>query len=370
MSDPNKSLLSEAEQLAQRNRLAAIDRQRVEANSKRIAKEHLREQRLAKAAALRQQRVQASLGHIGGDLGEPLGGEARGKREKKPALTSRELDAYVNKVTKLPGPAEGGVLTLDAFDEAIAMFGERVEQWGSQVYRAYCADLFIGVVRETPFKTGRARNNWQVGVNGIPGGKLPAQPDHARAELAKIEKARLHDDNIYIVNNLEYAPILEAGGSRQAPRGMVAVTVARVNAYYSPDMVEKIALGYASPLFGGTGNRGSPSSLAEAMERDIAFRKETFGNQYVTPASREYYRDYGNVPRAYKASRKNRSMSGEPLSPTGRETIGKQRAGKKGKVRQSHQKYDHYTLQDLLIDPVTGKSIPRAPQGPHERRNP
>jgi hypothetical protein len=75
---------------------------------------------------------------------------------------------------------------------------------------------------------GRFRANWQYGAGVIPGGTLSAIDRNGGATISKIAQAipfaaagMIH----YLTNNLPYAMRLEYGWSRQAPAGMVAITV-------------------------------------------------------------------------------------------------------------------------------------------------
>lgn len=71
---------------------------------------------------------------------------------------------------------------------------------------------------------GRFRANWQYGFNAIPSGALPDIDPSGQASIARMRPtvtAGVH----YIANNLPYAQRLEDGWSRQAPAGMVGLTV-------------------------------------------------------------------------------------------------------------------------------------------------
>lgn len=76
---------------------------------------------------------------------------------------------------------------------------------------------------------GRFRANWQYGFGTMPTGELPdidktgaASNDRIRSGVAAAPAAGIH----YLANNLPYAQRLEDGWSKQAPAGMVALTVA------------------------------------------------------------------------------------------------------------------------------------------------
>lgn len=101
----------------------------------------------------------------------------------------------------------------------------------NQFMRALSLEAHGRIMLKTPVDTGRARANWNVSINA---------PDTSTNEAATIADAPAKQaeggsriagadffagDEIYITNNLPYIKELEDGRSRQAPRGMVAVTV-------------------------------------------------------------------------------------------------------------------------------------------------
>lgn len=89
------------------------------------------------------------------------------------------------------------------------------------------------VVMSTPVDTGRARSNWQVGINTIPEGEVEAYVEgsegstggantnqaieHAKTQIAKYKRGQ----EINITNNLPYIGRLNDGHSGQAPAGFV-----------------------------------------------------------------------------------------------------------------------------------------------------
>lgn len=91
------------------------------------------------------------------------------------------------------------------------------------------------VVVATPFKTGRARNNWLVllrklslnndftDTQPLKGLDPSGSKAMARAE-AKIARYNL-GQTIYLVNNVPYIIPLEKGSSKQAPKGMAKQAV-------------------------------------------------------------------------------------------------------------------------------------------------
>lgn len=81
------------------------------------------------------------------------------------------------------------------------------------------------VIRRTPVDTGRARAGWSAILDAhgipIPGGKGSAK---GRSESGFSET----DRSVEIVNGVPYIVALEFGHSKQAPSGMVRVTVSEM----------------------------------------------------------------------------------------------------------------------------------------------
>ena len=87
-------------------------------------------------------------------------------------------------------------------------------------------ELFKRIVYNTPVDTGRARGNWQVGVDSAPTSSLLTVDkaggitvSQGRQIINQFDAER--NTSIFLVNNLVYIVPLEDGHSKQAPRGMV-----------------------------------------------------------------------------------------------------------------------------------------------------
>ncbi len=119
-----------------------------------------------------------------------------------------------------------------------------------KVLRKTAMDVFKGVVMRTPVDTGALRASWQVGLNKVPdarvnihGGRLASAGASFVAfhsANSTINKAQC-GDIVVISNHMDYAETAEfglwhgptkkvtaAGFSRQAPAGMVRVTLISV----------------------------------------------------------------------------------------------------------------------------------------------
>lgn len=79
----------------------------------------------------------------------------------------------------------------------------------------------------TPVDTGRARGNWQIGIGNDPTSELERKGYAGGEELQKLDNLE-SEETIYISNNLSYIRRLEYGWSKQAPQGMVGVTVSHL----------------------------------------------------------------------------------------------------------------------------------------------
>ena len=108
-----------------------------------------------------------------------------------------------------------------SFDSDIRRFSKNTGVAIDQAVRKIAFDAFGMVVKKTPVDTGRARGNWNVSVDSVnrnvdKEAKRQQSPDIKKGDGLK---------PIYITNSLDYIHDLENGTSKQAPNGMVAITV-------------------------------------------------------------------------------------------------------------------------------------------------
>jgi len=95
----------------------------------------------------------------------------------------------------------------------------------SMIVRGTALDLSASIFRRTPVRTGRLRGNWQTELNGFSGGEVSSSPANAIDQSKRIINRAKVEDSIFIVNNLPYAGVIERGHSKQAPQGMVGITI-------------------------------------------------------------------------------------------------------------------------------------------------
>lgn len=117
------------------------------------------------------------------------------------------------------------------FAAVLKRAGERQEQF----VRALAINAATGLVLKSPVDTGRFRANWQFGV-ASPDASVSDRSDKTGQEtLGKISteilSANVTGGKFYITNNLPYAKRLEYGWSKQAPSGMVRLTLMELESY-------------------------------------------------------------------------------------------------------------------------------------------
>lgn len=88
------------------------------------------------------------------------------------------------------------------------------------------------VMQKTPVRSGRARANWNVSVGApdtsINNDATSADVGAKQAEALSVVGQFKAGDTGYVTNSLPYIPELEDGRSKQAPGGMIKVTVAEM----------------------------------------------------------------------------------------------------------------------------------------------
>lgn len=96
------------------------------------------------------------------------------------------------------------------------------------VVRKISLDMFARVILRTPVDTGRARGNWQVSIGAVNDSVIEVNDkagtvtiSKAAAAVAKVKAG----DTIFLCNSLPYIHRLETGWSKQAPAGMVGITI-------------------------------------------------------------------------------------------------------------------------------------------------
>lgn len=119
---------------------------------------------------------------------------------------------------------------MSAFALQLSEFARKAGRNADLVVQKVAVDILSRVVKRSPVDTGRFRGNWQVTI-GLPASGNVATNDKSGAQAINSGAAVLASfqigPSIFITNNLPYGPRLEyEGWSKQAPAGMVRITVA------------------------------------------------------------------------------------------------------------------------------------------------
>lgn len=117
---------------------------------------------------------------------------------------------------------------MGVFTAALKGFEDRTGEKADRFVRYVMLEFRTRLIVRSPVDTGRFRNNWQYGVEVAPSGVIEGADRSGADVSARIAaqipvKAAGHVH--YLVNNLPYGQSLEDGGSKQAPSGVVGITL-------------------------------------------------------------------------------------------------------------------------------------------------
>lgn len=93
-------------------------------------------------------------------------------------------------------------------------------------------ELFSRVIQKSPVDTGRFRANWNCSI-GSPDLSTSQEIDHSGSgaiskATSTVVSYTLNGQSVFLTNNLPYADRLENGWSKQAPNGMVRLSVMEI----------------------------------------------------------------------------------------------------------------------------------------------
>lgn len=123
-------------------------------------------------------------------------------------------------------------VALQKFNLELVRFGSvLLPQQLVDFHQKVVLQVLNGVIFKTPVDTGRARGGWQVTINfvsnedtGIKDKNGSATVEAGVGALNGLKPFSV----VYVNNNVEYIIPLEEGHSKQAPQGMIALTLEEV----------------------------------------------------------------------------------------------------------------------------------------------
>jgi len=146
--------------------------------------------------------------------------------------------------------------TARQFAETLDWLALAVEGDLQTIVKKVCIDIFARIAERTPIDTGRSRANWNISF-----GKEPPSDEEKYEPFGDVRKSKtkgkagkstmaskvikqkiegfdfdLTDEYIIIYNNVHYIEYLENGHSRQAPAGMVAVTLTEFDYHLAQEL--------------------------------------------------------------------------------------------------------------------------------------
>lgn len=137
----------------------------------------------------------------------------------------------------------------ETFEADIGKFAKLLELRVNTVIQRLALDMMGRIILRTPVDTGRARSSWDMSI-GAPSEWVPPEREgkgpktvpgqtftmsaNAGASVNPKAFATAKDitatQPVFIVSNLDYIEALENGHSKQAPVGMVVISLAEVEA--------------------------------------------------------------------------------------------------------------------------------------------
>lgn len=116
------------------------------------------------------------------------------------------------------------------FEKSIENFIKKAKKNPELVVRQVTIKLYSQIILASPVDTGRFRMNWQATYGSPATGIIIGDDPSGSRAIARATNFVMNSpewDEFRFTNNLPYAERLEYGYSRQAPQGMVRVTVSR-----------------------------------------------------------------------------------------------------------------------------------------------
>ena len=113
----------------------------------------------------------------------------------------------------------------DAFRANFARLIERAGSNAHAVVRRTALELQSQMISRSPVDTGRFKGNWQAGTGATNDSTSDEANSDALGRTAAVLQGWKPGQTIYLTNSMPYALRFENGWSKQAPTGMVRLSV-------------------------------------------------------------------------------------------------------------------------------------------------
>lgn len=115
-----------------------------------------------------------------------------------------------------------------SFSAGLAGYAKRAKVSIDTAVTEVCAQTSINIIKRSPVDTGRFRGAWLAEINTIPSSEASETRRESEAISDAVSTAGKASGHIfYLTNNVSYGYKLEYGWSKQAPQGMVRLSVAQ-----------------------------------------------------------------------------------------------------------------------------------------------
>jgi hypothetical protein len=125
-------------------------------------------------------------------------------------------------------------------NEKLGRFLEVLQRDASQTVRTVALELLRRIQMRTPVDTGRCKNSFHMVQPGTPVDVFAYADNHGKGFDGSLSDASTGDTEAVVGTDVEYAIFLERGHSRQAPYGMVALSVAELTGALEAKMQQVI----------------------------------------------------------------------------------------------------------------------------------
>jgi hypothetical protein len=109
---------------------------------------------------------------------------------------------------------------------------EAAKEQAELVAKKIAIELFSRVIEKSPVDTGRFRANWNCSISSPDLSTSESTDPSGSGAISKatstVVSYTLNDQSVFLTNNLPYAERLENGWSKQAPNGMVRLSVMEI----------------------------------------------------------------------------------------------------------------------------------------------
>ncbi len=109
---------------------------------------------------------------------------------------------------------------------------EAAKDQAELVAKKITIELFSRVIEKSPVDTGRFRANWNCSISSPDLSTSESTDPSGSGAISKVTSTvvsyTLNDQSVFLTNNLPYADRLENGWSKQAPNGMVRLSVMEI----------------------------------------------------------------------------------------------------------------------------------------------